>query len=45
MRKANFFHLFQEKEKLKKTEKKNNYKKISLVSFLLVVGLVAVLIK
>jgi len=39
MRKANYFHLFQEKEKVKKFEKKNNYKKIALVSFLLVIGL------
>ncbi len=45
MRKANYFHLFQEKEKIKKIEKKNNYKKIALISFLLVIGLIIALIK
>ena len=45
MRKANYFYLFQEKEKIKQIEKKNNYKKIALISFLLVIGLIIVLIK
>ena len=45
MRKANYFHLFQEKEKIKQIEKKNNYKKIALISFLLVIGLIIALIK
>jgi len=45
MRKANYFHLFQEKEKIKQIEKKNNYFKIALISFLLVIGLIIVLIK
>jgi len=45
MRRANYFHLFQEKEKIKQIEKKNNYKKIALISFLLVIGLSIALIK
>jgi len=45
MRKANYFHLFQEKEKIKKIEKKNNYKKIALISFLLFIGIIIALIK
>jgi len=45
MRKVNYFHLFQEKEKIKKIEKNNNYKKIALISFLLVIGLIIALIK
>jgi len=45
MRKANYFHLFQEKEKIRKIEEKNNYKKITLIFFLLVIGLSIALIK
>jgi len=45
MRKANYFRLFQEKEKIKQIEKKNNYKKIALISFLLVIGLSIALIE
>jgi len=45
MRKANYFHLFQEKEKIKQIEKKNNYKKIALIFFLLVIGLFVASIK
>jgi len=45
MRKANYFHLFQEKERIKKIKKKNNYIKIALISFLLVIGIIIVLIK
>jgi len=45
MRKANYFHLYKEKEKIKKIEKKNNYKNIALISFLLVIGLIIALIK
>jgi len=45
MRKANYFYLFQEKEKIKQIEKKNNYIKIALISFLLVIGLIIALIK
>jgi len=45
MKKANYFDLFQEKEKIKKIEKKNNYKKIFLTSFLLVIGLIIAFIK
>jgi len=45
MRKANYFILFQEKEKNKKIEKKNNYKKIALISILLVIGLIIAFIK
>jgi len=45
MRKANYFHLFQEKEKIKNIEKKNNYKKIALIFFLLIIGFIIVLIK
>jgi len=45
MRKANFFHLFQEKEKIRKIEKKNYYKKITLISFLFFIGLIIALIK
>jgi len=45
MRKANYFHLFQEKERIKQIEKKNNYKKIALISFLLLIGLIIALIK
>jgi len=45
MRKVNYFHLFQEKEKIKQIEKKNNYKKIALISFLLVIGLIIASIK
>jgi len=45
IRKANYFHLFQEKEKVKNFEKTNNYKKTALVFFLLIIGLVIALIK
>jgi len=45
MKKANYFHLFQEKEKIKKIEKKNNYKKTALISFLFFIGLIVALIK
>jgi len=45
MRKANYFYLFQEKEKIKQIEKKNNYIKIALISFLLVIGLIIAFIK
>jgi len=45
MRKANYFNLFQEKEKIKQIEKRNNYIKIALISFLFVIGLIVALIK